>query len=423
MGLLLKMTSSIPLIIVFLTSAAADDSPGERGWPEFRGPRGDGISSAEVPLVWSETEHIAWKTAIHDRGWSTPAVGGGLVWVTTAAPDGRDMYTVAVDCRSGKVVHDLLLFTNPSPQPLGNPVNCYASPSPALSEGRAYIHFGSYGTACLDARTGKTLWERRDLPCDHFRGPGSSPVIHDCLLILTLDGFEEQYLVALDRETGKTVWRTDRSYDFGDLDGDLRKAYSTPLFIQVAGKTQMVSPSAKAAYAYDPDTGREIWKVTYGGFSNASRPVFAEGLVIVNTGFGKADLWAVRPDGRGDVTGTHVAWRCTQGVPLKPSPVTSGGLIFMVNDGGIASCLEARTGEVVWKSRLEGEFSASPILAAGKVYFSSEDGKTTVVRAARKLEVLATNRLDGGFMASPAAAGNDLYLRTRTHLYKISDRR
>ena len=418
--------SSGAFLIVLLAAAAETDAaepPGDPGWPEFRGPHGNGVSDEkEAPLAWSETEHIAWKTAIHDRGWSTPAVGGGLVWLTTATPDGKEMYAVAVDSRSGKVVHDLHLFHNSNPQALGNPVNCYASPSPALAEGRAYIHFGSYGTACLDSKSGTVIWQKRDLPCNHFRGPGSSPVLHGKLLILTLDGFDQQYLVALDRETGRQVWRTDRSFDFGDIDGDIRKAYSTPLFITVAGKTQMVSSSAKATYSYDPGDGREIWKVLYSGFSNASRPVFAEGLVLVNTGFPKADLWGVRPDGRGDVTASHVAWKFSQSVPTKPSPVTEGGLVYMASDPGVASCLEARTGELVWKTRLEGEFSASPVLAAGRVYFPSEGGVTTVVRAARKLEVLASNRLDAGCMASPAVAGGAMYLRTKTHLYKLSER-
>jgi outer membrane protein assembly factor BamB len=407
-------------IVSLLASAGWARAVADADWPEFRGPRGDGTSDASVlPLEWSEGKNIVWKTAIHGRGWSTPAVAGGRVWVTTATADGKEMSVLAIDLETGRIVHDRLLFRNESPKPLGNPVNAYASPSPAAGGGRVFAHFGSYGTAALDGETGKVIWERRDLPCDHFRGPGSSPVLHGGLLILTMDGFDVQYLAALDLATGKTVWKKDRSYDFGDLDGDLRKAYSTPLFIEAEGKTQMVSTGAKATYAYDPRTGEEIWRVRYGGFSNASRPVFAEGLVLVNTGFGKADLWAVRPDGRGDITETHVAWKCTQGVPLKPSPVAARGLVFMASDTGIASCLDARTGESLWKTRLGGEFSASPVLGAGRVYFPSEGGETAVVRADRKLEVLAMNRLDEGCMASPAVSGKSLILRTRTHLYRI----
>jgi outer membrane protein assembly factor BamB len=238
-------------------------------------------------------------------------------------------------------------------------------------------------------------------------------------LVLTLDGFDVQYLVALEKETGRTVWKTDRSFNFGNTDGDLRKAYSTPLFIEAAGILQMVSCGSMAAYAYDPDTGKELWRVRYDGYSNASRPVFTGGLVLVNTGFGKADLWALRPDGRGDVTDTHVAWKCTQGVPLKPSPVASGSLVFMASDSGIATCLEARTGKVVWKERLGGQFSASPVLAAGRVYFPDEEGVTTVIRAGEKFEILAANRLNAGCMASPAVAGGSIFLRTKAHLVRI----
>ena len=391
-------------------------------WPDFRGPRGDGTSEArDIPLAWSEASLVRWKTPIHGRGWSTPAVGDGKVWLTTATEDGKEMSAVGVDLATGRILLDLVLFRNESPQPLGNPVNSYASPSPVVEEGRVWVHFGSYGTACLDASTGKVIWERRDLPCNHFRGPGSSPFLFGDLLILTMDGFDVQYLVALETGTGKTVWKTERSFDFGDTDGDLRKAYSTPLVVRIGGEPVMFSPSAKAAYAYDPRDGRELWRIRYDGFSNASRPVFGAGLVFINTGFGKADLWAVRPDGRGDVTDTHVVWKCTQGVPLKPSPVVVGDLIFMGSDNGIATCLEAATGRQVWQARLGGDYSASPLAGAGRVYFFSEEGKTTVIEPGRAFRVLATSRLDAGFMASPAVAGRALILRTKTHLYRIED--
>jgi outer membrane protein assembly factor BamB len=397
--------------------ALADSS-----WPEFRGPTGDGRSSApELPLAWSETENVVWKVAIHDRGWSTPVVWRDQVWLTTATEDGRKMFAMCVDRRDGKILQDLKLFDVESPQPLGNDVNGYASPSPAIEEGRVYIHFGSYGTAAIDTASGHTLWERRDLPCNHFRGPGSSPIIFRDFLILTMDGFDEQYLVALEKSTGKTVWRTNRSYPFGDLDGDLRKAYSTPLIVEAAGQLQMVSSSAKATYSYDPLTGRELWRIRYDGFSNASSPIQGQGLIYINTGFSKADFWAVRPDGRGDVTESHVVWKCVHSVPLKPSAVLAGDLIFMVNDSGIASCLEARTGEAAWRERLGGHYSASPIFAAGRIYCSSEEGKTVVLKPARSFEILATNSLESGFMASPAVAGKSLFLRTKQHLYRIEE--
>jgi outer membrane protein assembly factor BamB len=410
------------LAALSLQGALAVAGPSVAEWPEFRGPKGDGTSSATgLPQAWSESQHVRWKTAIHDRGWSTPVVCGDQLWMTTATEDGRRMYAVAVDRESGKVIQDLELFQVEKPQPLGNSVNCYASPSPVIEPGRVYVHFGTYGTACLDTQTGRTVWARRDLPCNHFRGPGSSPILYRDLLVLTLDGMDEQYLCALQKTTGKTVWRTERSADFGTLSGDIRKAYSTPLLLSVEGEPQMVSCGSQAAYGYEPSSGKEIWKVRYSGFSNASRPVSGPGMVFVNTGFGKADLLAVRLGGKGDVTKSHLAWKCLQGVPLKPSPVVSGGLIFMVNDGGVATCLEAETGAVVWKERIGGEYSASPVLAEGRVYFPSEEGKVTVVEAGRTWKQIASNKLPDGFLASPAIAGKSLFLRTKSHLYRIEN--
>lgn len=402
-------------------------SPTEN-WPEFRGPNGDGHSRATgLPLTWSETQNVTWKTPIHGRGWSTPVVWGDQVWLTTATEDGREMFVVCVDRRSGKVLLDRRLFQNAHPEPLGNDVNGYASPSPAIEAGRVYVHFGSYGTACLDTRTFKTLWQRRDLPCRHYRGPASSVILFDRLVILTLDGVDLQYTVALDKKTGKTVWKTPRTTDWNDLDdqgrptaeGDYRKAHSTPLLIQVNGQPQMLSVGAKAGYAYDPRNGKEVWRVRYGGFSNSLRPVVGHGMAFLSTGYSRADLWAVRLGGSGDVTDSHVAWKYSRNVPSKPSPILVGDLLYLVSDSGIVTCLEAKTGREVWKERLAGSYSASPVYAEGRLYFFSEEGVTTVLQPGRALKVLAVNRLQDGFMASPAIAGRALFLRTKTHLYRI----
>jgi outer membrane protein assembly factor BamB len=290
-----------------------------------------------------------------------------------------------------------------------------------------YIHFGSYGTACLDAESFKTIWTRQDLPCRHFRGPGSSPVLAGDLLILTMDGVDVQYLVALDKKTGKTAWRTERSADWSDLDangqpvgeGDLRKAYSTPLLVNVAGRPQLLSAGAKAAYGYDPATGRELWKLRHTGYSVAVRPLFDGGLAFLSSGFGKTELFAVRADGAGDVTQTHVAWKTGRGVPRMPSPLLVGDLLFLLGDSGVMTCLEARTGQEIWQERIGGEYAASPVSAGGRIYCFAQDGKAAVLKAGRRLEVLARNTLDAGFMASPAISDGALFLRTRTHLYRI----
>jgi outer membrane protein assembly factor BamB len=422
------------LATVVMAALPASGAPSAADWPEFRGPRGNGhvaepgdAKPAGLPVRWSETENVAWKTAIPHRGWSTPVVMGGKVWLTTATLDGRDFFVIAVDARTGQVLLNEKRFHADTPEPLGNNVNAYASPSPVVEPGRVYVHFGSYGTACLDAATGRAFWERTDMPCRHFRGPGSSPVLFENLLILTMDGIDVQYVVALDKATGKTAWKTDRSVAWNDLDaqgkpaggGDLRKAYSTPLVVDAGGESQLISSGAKAMYAYDPRTGRELWRVRHNGYSAAARPLFGGGLAFVTTGFGLSELWAVRVDGRGDVTDTHVAWKTGKGVPKKPSPLLVDGLLVLLSDEGIVTCVEAATGREVWKERIGGEYSASPILADGRVYCFSHEGKATVLKAGRAFEVLATNVLEAGFMASPAVSGAALFLRTKTHLYRV----
>lgn len=411
-----------------LLAVMAGLAPKVENWPEFRGPNGDGQSQTTgLPLKWSETENVRWKTAIHDSGWSTPVVWGNQVWLTTATKDGEKMYVVCVDKNSGKILHDEMLFENRDPEPLGNDVNGYASPSPVIEEGRVYVHFGSFGTVCLDTRTFKTLWTRRDLKCRHYRGPSSSPILFGDLLILTFDGADLQYLVGLNKKTGKTVWKTDRTANWNDLDqngkviaeGDLRKAHSTPLITTINGQPEMVSAGAKAAYGYDPRTGKEKWKVDYRGFSASFRPVIGFGMAFIPTGYSGSEIWAVKLGGSGNVTQSQVAWKYGRNVPSKPSPLLVGDLLYLVNDGGIVTCLDAKTGEEVWKERVGGHFSASPVAADGRIYCFSEEGKTTVLKPGRKFEVIAESALKDGFMSSPAVAGKAFFLRTKTHLYRI----
>lgn len=399
-------------------------------WLDFRGPTFDGHANVSgLPLRWSETNNVTWKTPIPHRGWSTPVILGRQIWLTTATADGNDFFAVCVDADSGKIVFNGPVFHCDTPEPLGNLLNCYASPSPVIEAGRVYVHFGSYGTACLDTKSFKVIWKRDDLPCRHFRGPGSSPVLFNDLLILTMDGVDVQYLVALDKRTGKTVWKTDRTAEWNDIEadgkprggGDFRKAYSTPLIVTVNRSKQMISIGSKAAYSYDPATGRELWKIKHGDYSAAARPLFENGITYICTGGSKGGLLAIRADGHEDVTGTNIVWRNPRGTPRMPSPVLVEGLIFMVSDGGIGSCIEAATGKELWQERLGGEFAASMLYADGRVYCFNQTGTSVVLKSARTHEVLATNKLDDGFMASPAVLGKALILRTKTHLYRIED--
>lgn len=419
-----------PTVLAFWMAALA--APAD--WPEFRGPFANGHAvvaeageSEGLPLSWSETSNVRWKTAIPHRGWSTPVILGNQIWLTTATEEGHDFFVLCVDARTGRILFQELLFHCDAPEPLGNRLNSYASPSPVIEPGRVYVHFGSYGTACLDTRNFKVLWKRDDLPCRHYRGPGSSPILYGGLLILTMDGVDVQYLVALESRTGRTVWKADRTAEWNDLgadgrpiaEGDYRKAYSTPIVVRANGREQLLNIGAKAAYSHNPRTGREWWKVRHLGFSAASRPVYSDGLVFFPTGHGRSELLAVRTDGRGDVTESHIVWRTGRGVPRMPSSVVVNGLLFMVSDSGTTTCLEAATGREVWQERLPGEYAASLLYAQGRIYAFNQNGVTTVFRAGRRFEVLASNRLETGFMASPAVQGRALILRTKTHLYRI----
>jgi outer membrane protein assembly factor BamB len=414
------------VVLVCGLRAAAGD------WPEFRGPTGDGqVPAAGLPLRWSETNNVRWKTEIPLRGWSTPVVLGGQVWMTSATVDGHDFYAICVDAESGKILYNEHLFHSDNPEPLGNgaAMNCYATPSPAIEAGRVYVHFGSFGTACLDTATGKTIWRRDDLPCRHYRGPASSLILYSNLVILTMDGADVQYHAALDKLNGKTVWKTDRSVEWNDrnttdrmvLDGDRRKAHSTPLIVTAASKPQMLSVGAKAAYAYEPLSGKELWKVQFNDWSAAPRPIFGHDLAFIVTGLVNTELWAVKPDGSGDVTSNNVVWKFKSHVGKYASPILVDDLIYTAADETFITCVEAGSGQAVWTARLNGNFDASPIHADGRLYFVSQQGVTTVLKPGRTFDVLATNTLGDSFIASPAVSGKSLYLRGKTRLYRVEE--
>lgn len=413
-------------------------------WPQFRGPGGQGHSDAtDLPLTWSETENVVWKTALPGRGWSSPVEQDGRIWMTTAietpatpeqrakklaeAPDPAGLEVVGhvslralcVDFATGRLIHDLEVFSVDNPDPVHSQ-NSFASPTPVIDAGRVYVHFGTYGTACLDAVTGETVWTNRELNCDHQNGPGSSPIIWQDLFIVHFDGIDVQYVVALDKATGRQVWKADRSGKMNP-NGPFRKAYSTPLIVEHAGQPMLISPGADWVYAYDPATGRELWRAHYGklGFSNAPRPVAGHGMVYISTCFMSPTMLAVRYDGQGDVTESHILWRNDRQAPKLPSPLLVGDDLYQVSDQGVATCLDARTGEVYWSQRLGGNFNASPLYADGRIYFFNRDGVTKVIAPGRKFQLLAENRLESAFYASPAVVEKSLVLRTERALYRI----
>lgn len=404
-------------------------------WPERSGPTFDGHATAAdakgVPTQWNETsgQNIAWKIPLEGEGLSTPVIGYGKVWLTAATKDGKEQYLYCIDAASGKVLHHKLIFKNEKPEPLGNNVNTYASPSCFLEPGALYVHFGSYGTVRVNPETLDVVWERRDLPCSHFRGPGSSPFVFENLLVLTFDGIDQQYLTALDKHSGKTVWRTDRSTNYNDLNaegkpranGDLRKAYCTPGLVKVDGQWQLISVGSRAGFAYEPLTGKEIWTIEHPTFNASCRPLFLPGLALLNVGEGSR-FYGVRLDSttRGNITKSHVTWERKKGNSKHSSPVVVDGRIYMVTDNGIVYAVDTKTGEDVWQERIGGAFVASPIVAEKTIYVSDEKGFTTVFKAGDKYAELARNELAEGTRSSPAIAGGALYLRTFGHLYKIA---
>lgn len=389
-------------------------------WRQFRGDAGDGLApGAALPTTWSADENVTWSTEIHGRGWSSPVVDDGQIWLTTAADDGKRMSLICVDFASGQIEHDLLLFENETVQPDFHITNSYASPTPMLDNQFVFAHFGAYGTACVQRATGEVIWQRRDLPCNHYRGAGSSPIIEGELLIFHMDGFDHQYAIALDKHTGKTVWKKDRDIDYGTDNGDFYKAFSTPIVIDVAGQPQLISPASKACLALDPQTGEELWRVRYDEHSTTVRPVFDGERIFLSTGFGKAKMMAVRVDGSGDVTDTHVDWIQHKGIGSKPSPVLVGSRLFDVTDDGILNRIDVETGEIVWKVRLGGKFSASLLANDTHLFAFDHDGKGYVFTIDDEPELVSTNVLPDGCNASPAVIGDSLLVRTTTRLYRL----
>ena len=409
-------------ILLSITVASCLVIEANEQWSQFRGHFGNGIiKSTSAPINWSENTNIDWKTPIHDRGWSSPVIWNDQIWMTTATKDGNKMYAICVNKLSGKIEHDIHVFDVKSPQAITNE-NTYASPTPVVEEGRVYVHFGTYGTACISTKDGQILWKRRDLNCDHEigAGPASSPFIYNNFLIFNVDGRDVQYVIALNKKTGETAWKTNRSVDFSGVQVNQRKAYGTPFIIPRGNSNQMVSIGAKGVYSYDPENGKELWKAEHRGWSIAPRPVYGEGLVFTMIDRDRPEMWAINPNGSGDITETHIEWKETKRMPPRASPIIIKGLLFVVDRNGYISCIEAKTGKSIWQKRMKGRFSASPILANNLIYFFNEDTLCTIIKPTRELEIVAENKLsDDKLMATPAFDENSIYIRTEKKLTRI----
>ena len=396
-----------------LRAASAD-------WPEFRGPGRQGVSTAKnVPLHWSASpaSNVVWKAEIPGQGWSSPALKDGVLYLTTAVKEagkeGLRLQALAVKAADGRILWTTELFT-PSKVPGIHQKNGNASPTPIVDGHRVYVHFGHFGSACLDLK-GKVIWKTEELPYTPVHGNGGSPALVDDLLVYSADGDKDPFVVALDKNTGKVKWKTARV-----TDAKRKFSFCTPLVIEVGGRKQIISPGSGAVCAYDPKTGAELWRVRYGeGYSVVPRPVYAGGLLFIATGYDRPNVIAIRPGGSGDLTDSNVAWTITRGAPNTPSMVFNDGRLYMVSDAGMVTCLDAQSGKQLWQERAGGNYSASLLLAEGRIYLQSEEGVGTVIKADGGFEVLAKNDLGERSLASYAVADNTLFIRTASHLYRI----
>jgi len=410
---------STSLLVMVLVLAAAQAAASE--WPQFRGPDGEGHAKAtNLPTRWSDTENVAWKQEIPGKGWSSPVVWNGTVYLTTAVPqDGEDesapqsLRALALDSRSGKILWNTEVFQ----QTTGTRVhkkNSHASPTPIVDGRRLFVHFGTHGTACLDL-AGKVLWRNDDLKYAPVHGNGGSPILVGERLIFSCDGADVQFVTALDADTGKIIWRTARKVE----EAPKKFSFSTPLAIEVDGRTQVISPGSGAVISYDAEDGTEIWRVRYRGYSVIPRPVYGHGMIFISTGYDSPTLMAIRVNGRGDVTDTHVAWTLSKAVPHSPSLLLIGSELYFVSDRGIASCLDARTGETHWQERIGGNFSASPLFADGRIYLQSEEGEGIVLNVGTKYEEIARNPLNERTLASYAVLNGAFLIRGDKHLFRL----
>ena len=421
------MTSAntrVPAMIAALSATLLSAAFAGAEWPQFRGPTGQGVSDAKgLPLTWSETNNIVWKTALPGAGHSSPVISGNRVWLTSSPDKGRTRHVLRLDFATGKITLDLPLFTCDAPEPC-HAMNSYATPTPVLAGDRVYVTFGAAGTACLDAETGKTVWERRDIPVKYYDvGPASSPVLCRDTLILTCDGQadDQRFVMALDSHTGRTLWRTDRKFP-GDVIPKKTHSSSVPLVINVAGKDQLVSPGGLGVRAYDLENGQELWCARYGGWSVVPRPVFAGGLVFICSGTVQPTLLAIRPEGAaGDITDSPaVVWKTSKNVPARPSPLLVNDRLYTLTASTLSG-LKPATGEVLWSHAMPGQHLASPVAAEGRMYLFNTSGGGAVVALGDTFNLLATNKLDAGCSASPAIVGQSLLVRTTTHLYRIEE--
>lgn len=419
-----KIFSAVVILHILLLMSSRSNA---QQWTHFRGSNMDGHAQVDIaPVHWSDSTNIVWKVQVNGLGWSSPVVFENQVWLTSAAKDGKEFYTLCYDLESGKLMDEKTIFTSEDPQRIHS-TNSYATPTPCIEDGFVYVHYGTFGTACINTKNFKVVWKREDLKCEHMQGPASSPILYKNMLIVHLEGTEDPYVVALNKNTGETIWKTVRPAEIYDtLEPVFRKSYQTPIVINVDGKEMLISNSSYLCFAHDVNTGEVIWTIKYGDDSTVSQPLFWNGLVFVNSGWIFLDnkpyftrQFAVDPTGEGDVTKTHIKWMYEDEVPQIPTPVIVNGKMYMVHDRGMVTCLDAMTGSPVWKHKLKGNFNSSPIYAAGKIYFINVKGVCTIIKPADSFQQIAENDIDETVKATPVFVQDKMLLRTDKNLYLI----
>lgn len=420
----MKQCVALVAWVMFVGSALVAAEPsGSSPWPQFRGPTGQGIVEGKLPTSWGEGKNVAWKTPIPGKGWSSPVIAAGKAWVTTAVSDkgGPVSFRVlGIDLQTGEVKHDVELFAS-AKGPSLHARNTAASPTPVVVGDRIIASFGGDGVGCVDAKSGEVLWKNNEFRVNYMTGPASSPAPYKDMVIIPCDGADAQFAVALDAATGKQRWKKERPIAATRKSLDERRAFSSPLIITVGKQDQVVMPGSHCVYSYDPNTGDELWRVRYTGFSNVPRPVFAYDLVFLTSGFGNHEMMAIRPDGKGDVTDTHIAWKQKKGIPNIPSPAIVGDRMYLIGDKGVLSCLDIKTGVQKWTERISGSFSASPMVVGNTIYAFSDEGSAILFEAGDEFKQLGRNELTGRIQASPAVVDGSLILRTDTNLYRIGE--
>lgn len=414
---------SITFIYIFVWGCTNQN----QNWTHFRGSGLNGHALVKnAPLNWGESSNIDWKVPVKGLGWSSPVVYEDQIWLTSAARDGKEFYTFCFDFETGKLLDEKTIFTSEDPQRIHS-TNSYATPTPCIEKGYVYVHFGSFGTACINTRTYEVVWKRDDLPCEHMQGPASSPVIYKDMLILHLEGTKDPYVVSLNKRTGELIWKSVRPPEIYDpIQPVYRKSYQTPIIIEVNGRDLMISNSAFMCFAHDVYTGEVVWTVEYGYDSTVSMPLYHNGIVYVNSGWifleNKPSFtrqYAIDPSGEGDVTDTHVKWIYEDEVPQIPTPVIVDNRMYMVHDRGMVTCLDIQTGKPVWKEKLSGNFNSSPVYAGGNIYFINVKGECTIIKPGDEFQIVAENNIGETVKTLPVFVRERMILRTEKNLFLI----